>query len=116
LNSFASGWFVVVPQGPSIIEGLKEPTTLILPLSNATPSVGGRVTVEILEVVEEESVEMGMELLWSALWFGPDPIPEPALFGARAIEGSSTPSAGASDPVVGASRSIAIKVVVDPTL
>jgi hypothetical protein len=40
--------------------------------------VGG---LQILEIVEEESVEMGMELLRSALWFEPDPIPELALFG-----------------------------------
>jgi hypothetical protein len=68
-----------------------------------------------LEVVEEEFVEIGIELLWTAPRFGSDPVPEPALPGAGAIEASSTPMAGASDPVVGASRPAATEVVVDPS-
>jgi hypothetical protein len=69
---------------------------------------------EILEAVEEESMEMRMELLRSAPRFGPDPVPKPALLGAGVVEASLTPMAGASDPVAGASRSIATEVVVDP--
>jgi hypothetical protein len=66
-------------------------------------------------MVEEESVEIGMELLRSPPRFRPDLVPEPTLPRASAVEVSSTLMAGASDPVVGTSKCVATEVVVDPT-
>jgi hypothetical protein len=115
MDSSTLGRSAVVLQGPSVAEGPKEPAAPVPPLSGAVPSAGGRATVEILEAAEEESVEIGIELLRSAPRFGSDPVPELVLPGAGAVEVSSTPMARASNPVVGASKPVATEVVVDPS-
>jgi hypothetical protein len=71
---------------------------------------------EILEAMEKEPMEMGMEILRSAPRFGPNLVPEPVLLEVGAVEASSSPTVGAFDLVTGTSRSAATEVVVDPVL